>query len=244
MEPRTTVPSVFSRYLASGSHYAYCDRSRVADVDQDLPDAKQFHRYREFLDAVAHSPLGAAGGTDVLSAEDYQRAEVAILSQAQRDSFPREVAHLKAGKTVHSTSHLLSLAPEWDSENGLIRVGGRLRRTDLLDTQTIHPVVLHPHHPSTRLIIEDFDTRLHHPGSERVSAEVRRKYSIIRGRQAIRQYQHKCQDCHKWKGKPHVPRMADLPPARLRLFKPAFYSTGVDCFGPYFIKIGRRQEKR
>ena len=38
--------------------------------------------------------------------------------------------------------------------------------------------------------------------------------------------------------------MADLPPARLRLFKPPFYSTGVDCFGPYQVRIGRRQEKR
>ncbi|XP_030581524.1 uncharacterized protein LOC115779573 [Archocentrus centrarchus] len=38
--------------------------------------------------------------------------------------------------------------------------------------------------------------------------------------------------------------MADLPPARLRLYKPPFYSTGVDCFGPFTVKIGRRMEKR
>ncbi|XP_062390500.1 uncharacterized protein LOC134078526 [Sardina pilchardus] len=47
-----------------------------------------------------------------------------------------------------------------------------------------------------------------------------------------------------WRGKPEVPRMADLPPSRLRLFKPAFHSTGVDCFGPYNIRVGRRSEKR
>ena len=38
--------------------------------------------------------------------------------------------------------------------------------------------------------------------------------------------------------------MADLPPARLRLFKPPFWSTGIDCFGPFTVKIGRRTEKR
>lgn len=38
--------------------------------------------------------------------------------------------------------------------------------------------------------------------------------------------------------------MADLPPARLRLLKPPFYSTGMYCFGPFQIKIGRRCEKR
>jgi hypothetical protein len=45
-------------------------------------------------------------------------------------------------------------------------------------------------------------------------------------------------------GKPEVPKMADLPPDQLRLYCPAFYSTGVDCFGPFTIKIGRRNEKR
>ena len=37
--------------------------------------------------------------------------------------------------------------------------------------------------------------------------------------------------------------MADLPPARLRLLKPPFWSTGVDCFGPLMIKLGRHVEK-
>ena len=38
--------------------------------------------------------------------------------------------------------------------------------------------------------------------------------------------------------------MADLPPARLRLHQPAFFSTGMDCFGPMQVKVGRRSEKR
>ncbi|XP_077407204.1 uncharacterized protein LOC144038518 isoform X2 [Vanacampus margaritifer] len=38
--------------------------------------------------------------------------------------------------------------------------------------------------------------------------------------------------------------MADLPPARLRPFKPAFFSTGMDCSGPFQVKVGRRTEKR
>lgn len=41
-----------------------------------------------------------------------------------------------------------------------------------------------------------------------------------------------------------VPKMADLPQAQLRLFKPPFFSTGMDWFGPFTIKIGRRSEKR
>ncbi|KAI3374590.1 hypothetical protein L3Q82_021165, partial [Scortum barcoo] len=50
--------------------------------------------------------------------------------------------------------------------------------------------------------------------------------------------------CRMWRANPSVPKMADLPPARLRLYKPPFYSTGVDCFGPFTVKVGRQTEKR
>ncbi|KAL0186475.1 hypothetical protein M9458_018145, partial [Cirrhinus mrigala] len=45
------------------------------------------------------------------------------------------------------------------------------------------------------------------------------------------------------KSRPATQQMVDLPPPRLRLFKPAFYSTGMDCFGPFIVKLGRRTEK-
>lgn len=73
---------------------------------------------------------------------------------------------------------------------------------------------------------------------------MRRNLWVLRGREAIRKQQHLCKECQKWKSKPVVPKMADLPPVRLRLHKPPFYSTGMDCFGPFQIKIGRRCEKR
>jgi len=45
-------------------------------------------------------------------------------------------------------------------------------------------------------------------------------------------------------GEQSRPKMADLPPCRLPLMKPPFYSTGVDCFGPFQVKRGRSTEKR
>lgn len=88
------------------------------------------------------------------------------------------------------------------------------------------------------------DDRLLHPGTERVYAELRRQYWILRGRQAIRHHQLNCSTCQRWRAQPKVPQMSDLPPQRLRLLCPPFYSTGVDCFGPYLVKMGRRTEKR
>ncbi|KAL7883614.1 hypothetical protein SRHO_G00012720 [Serrasalmus rhombeus] len=216
---------------------------RLAATSPTLPDPEQYSTLGEFIKACAlslQSTSDPAQPTDI----DYAEAELAVLCQAQVDSFPGEVACLKAGKPVPTTSQLLTLAPEFDHSCHLIRAGGRLRHSSLLEQNEIHPIVLSPHHPITKLIIKDYDNRLLHSGPERVFAEIRRKYWVSRGRQAVRLHQHKYSECVKWRGKPNHPRMADLPPARLRILKPAFYSTGVDCFGPYLIKIGRRNEKR
>lgn len=145
---------------------------------------------------------------------------------------------------MRTSSKLSNLSPEYDASLSLIRVGGRLRRAENLAADTLHPILLSPDHPTTQLIIKDYDHRLLHPGPERVFAELRRMYWILKGRQAVRKHQSQCLECRKWHGNPVVPKMADLPAARLRLHQPPFWSTGVDCFGPFSIKIGRRQEKR
>lgn len=166
------------------------------------------------------------------------------MQQAQKESFPSDLEQLRNGKPLACNSRLRALAPELDGESQLIRVGGRLRHSPYLEPDNMHPIVLDPRHPITKLIIQSCDSKLCHSGPERVFAELRRKYWVLRGREAIKRLQRECVQCQKWRKKPEVPKMADLPPARLRLFKPAFYSTGVDCFGPYTIRTGRRSEKK
>lgn len=209
-----------------------------------LPDPQQYNTLHEYITACAHQLNGAADPTGPLRADSYQKAEEAALHQAQRDSFPTEMTHLKTGKTISVGSRLSSLCPELDTTNGLLQVGGRLRRCSELEPAAIHPIILDSGHPLTKLIIKDYDECLLHPGTERVFAEVRRKYWVLRGREAVRRHQFKCMECRKWRARPEPPQMADLPASRQRIFKPVFYSTGVDCFGPYLIKIGRRNEKR
>lgn len=209
-----------------------------------VPDPQQFQTWDSFLEATIYQLNGAADTNNPLTADSYAAAELRALQQAQSESFPEEVRQLKTGKPIAKSSRLLLLAPEFDEKTELIRVGGRLRRNPVLVVDEVHPIVLDPSHALTGLLIQDYDNKLQHPGPERVFAEIRRKYWVLRGREAVRRHQRSCAECRKWKGHPNPPRMADLPPARLRLFKPAFYSTGVDCFGPYMIKVGRRNEKR
>lgn len=121
---------------------------------------------------------------------------------------------------------------------------GRLRQSEDLEPDVIHPIVLDPKNHITSLIISEIDSSLRHPGPQRVFAHLRKKYWVLRGRQAFKKVQQTCVDCKKWKSSPSVPHIADLPASKLRLHKPPFWSTGMDCFGPFTIKIGRRHEKR
>ncbi|CAM4718193.1 unnamed protein product [Leuciscus chuanchicus] len=210
----------------------------------EIPAAEDHSTFEDLLEATSRSLHGAASQSSTLSADDYAEAELRILQRAQYDSFPEEVKCLKTGKALSSSSRLLSLAPEYDVSRGLIRVGGRLRRSTSLEEDIVHPIVLEPKHHITKLIIRQYDNKLLHSGSERVFAELRCKFWILQGREAVRRHQRSCPECQKWRAKPAIPKMADLPPCRLCLLKPPFYSTGVDCFGPFQVKRGRSTEKR
>lgn len=92
-----------------------------------LPDCNQFTSYKQLLTAGARVLHGQANPSEALTAEDYREAELALLQQAQSQSFPVEMTHLKSGKPLPMSSRLLCLAPEYDSTTHLVRVGGRLR---------------------------------------------------------------------------------------------------------------------
>ncbi|XP_048035712.1 uncharacterized protein LOC125261152 isoform X1 [Megalobrama amblycephala] len=218
----------------------FCGITRVSNP----LNPSEYSTWKDLIEATVQHSQSDPSQSSPATAEDYVMAERLIFQNIQRDSFPEEYEQLKAGKPVSNTSRLLTLSPEFDEASQLILVGGRLCRAEGLEFQTIHPVVLDPHHPATKLLIQDYDSKLCHPGTERIFAEMRRNVWILRGREAIRKFQHNCIECRKWKAKAEIPKMADLPPARLRLHKPPFFSTGMDCFGPFHIKVGRRCEKR
>lgn len=70
----------------------------------------------------------------------------------------RDIRH----KPLPPHSRLLCLSPELCSNSGLIQVGGRLRQRHQLESESVHPIVLDPTHNVTKLIIQDYDEKLHH----------------------------------------------------------------------------------
>lgn len=190
--------------------------------------------WKELLQVTMEELQGAANQSGYPLAKDYHDAKELILRRAQQECFSEELCFLKS---VPSSSTLLTLSPKLDGTGELIHVGGRLHQSEDLELTTQHPVVLDPSHPVTRLLIQDYDSRLCHSGPERVFAVIRRScwgmrpsvvisatvLTAIDGRLSLL-YQ-------RWQ-------------TSLRLFKPTFYSSGLDSFGPLKVKWGRCTEKR
>ncbi|XP_053724599.1 uncharacterized protein LOC128760897 [Synchiropus splendidus] len=146
---------------------------------------KVHNTWQELIDATVQDMYQSETCSPSLIAEHYHQAENQILRLAQQQSFPEDYKLLSAGKPVSAGSRLLTVSPDMDMSSNLIRVGGRFRRLASQDHPSLHLVVLDASHPTKHLLIQKCDNDLHHPGSERVLAELRRSYWILRGRELI-----------------------------------------------------------
>lgn len=120
-KPSTVLEPDPSEYRKS----AFC--GVTSTVDQPTA-AEQYASWQDLVEATVQELHGAATQNGVPTASDYQQAEMLIFKRMQQDSFPEELRLLEAGKPVQNSSRLLTLAPELDPDEGIIWVGGRLRR--------------------------------------------------------------------------------------------------------------------
>ena len=101
-----------------------------------------------------------------------------------------------------------------------------------------HPVVL-PHNSNLARLVALYHHRIiKHQGRTLSLGAVRSAgYYIVGGRSLINSLISRCTICQRLRGKPVVPRMADLPADRLEEC-PVFTYTGLDMFGPFNITEG------
>ena len=178
----------------------------------------------------------------VIGVEELERALNSCIRSAQEECFEKEIKDIQSRGHVNRLSSLLTLNPFLDSK-GLLRVGGRLNHANLPEC-TRHPVILKQDHALTLLIVKHCHDIANHAGVERTLAEVRSRYWVLKGRRTIRGIVKNCVICRKQRARPTPPLMAALPKERLEAFSPPFTNVGVDFFGPMYVVVGRRREKR
>ena len=177
----------------------------------------------------------------VLIPSDLHEAELCIVRDAQRRHFGRELGELRAGKEVRPSSRLTRLTPFF--EDGVVRVGGRLGNSHL-SWATKHPPILPNEDRVVELLIQDVHQRVGHEGRQHVLAELGQEYWVLGANSAVRRTLSRCVSCRRRQRPPESQRMADLPEDRVREGEKPFSSTGVDYFGPFFVKRGRGQIKK
>ena len=166
-----------------------------------------------------------------------------LVRCAQREYYQSEIKVLEKGNMVAMSSPLSKLIPFLD-QNGLLRVGGRLQHCTTLTFGEKHPILLPRKSHLTKLIIRHYHAKTAHQGAAQTLAKIRScGFWIVKGKSTVSLHTRSCVICLKIRGKAQTPQMATLPSSRLAEAPPFTYC-GVDCFGPFMAKDGRKEIKR
>ncbi len=156
--------------------------------------------------------------------------------------YQEELKLLSKGIPLPSHNPLYSL-DAFLGEDGVLRAGGRLSNSSL-PNPVKHPAIIPKDHHITKMLIAHYHERIKHQGKGLTINEIRANGYWIPGiNRVVASYIHQCVTC-RWHRKPtEEQRMADLPPERVEP-SPPFSFCGMDCFGPFLTKQGRKESKR
>ena len=159
------------------------------------------------------------------------------------DKFQKRVSARRRNDTLKKTSCIYKLDPFVDKD-GLLRIGGRIRRA-AVPFEVKHPLILPKKSHVSNLIVRHFhETVGHHQGRGITHNTIRQAgYWIVDGRSTVARTISKCVTCRRFRGQLQTQKLSDLPEERVAQAAP-FHYTGMDVFGPFFVKEGRKSLKR
>ena len=196
-----------------------------------------------FLDIYIYKRIPMVVPTH-LKVKDTKVAELALLRMIQADLLADELAFYKQGqgtlpkKTRKGKGNIWRLDPFVDKD-GLLRVGGRIRHSAHSQAEK-HPVILPKGSIAVMRILEHYHASVHHGGRPATMNAVRSHgFWVVSGNAQVKKLIYRCVTCRKYRGHLGEQKMADLPEERTLETAP-FTNCGVDLFGPFQIKQGRK----
>jgi len=180
--------------------------------------------------------------TLAVTLEEMNVACEVMIKHVQRTQYSQEISALTFVQQVKVHSKIANLNPIL--VDGIMRVGGRIHNAPVV-YDTAHPFILPKDHYVSTLIVRHYHKLLGHAGREHVLSAIRQCYWIVNARSIVRRLLRECVTCRKRNAPVLTQMMADLPKERLTYtpYQPPFTYTGIDFFGPFYIKRGRGTEK-
>ncbi|XP_058467108.1 uncharacterized protein LOC131440034 [Malaya genurostris] len=186
-----------------------------------------------------------------LTQAELKSAEEALWKAAQSDGFPTEISILLKTQgppenrhaVVHKSSSIYKTWPYID-ERGILRKRGRINAAPYSSFEAKFPVILPRQHRISFLLADWYHRRFRHANRETVVNEMRQRFEISKLRVLLKKVLNDCVWCRVAQASPRPPPMANLPAFRLTPNVRPFTFTGLDYFGPVFVKVGRSLAKR
>ena len=149
--------------------------------------------------------------------EELLQAKNVIIQAVQEDVYAEDVSHLKDDEEPSKGRPLKGLNPFID-DHGLLRVGGRLIRTEI-NSDEKRPIIIHgKHHIGLLLVPTGHQEHLFTEGAIRTA-----RFLMVDGKRRVSRSIHHCIICRKLQGLTETQKMTDLPVDCL-LISPLFTS--------------------
>ncbi|KAI2645807.1 Protein CASC3 [Labeo rohita] len=213
---------------------------------------ERFSNWKSAVKAVAHlshiaycfaHPVEAgeyAGwhiGKNCISVDSLEKAEREVIKSVQQKVYSEEFRCIQANRNISKQSSLIKLNPIIDSD-GLLRVGGRIRRAGY-EAKEKNPVIIPGDVHISTLLIRHYHERVQHQGRHFTEGAIRASgLWIVGGRRLISKVLSQCVTCRRLRGKVKEQQMSDLPAERLQV-DPPFSYVGMDMFGPWEVAARR-----
>lgn len=175
----------------------------------------------------------------ILTLAETRSAVKYWVKRVQSLEYANEIILLQQHKRV--TTSLQKLSVFLDHE-GIIRVGGRLKHSELTYGAR-HPMLLPKDTKFVYLLMEHYHKMYCHVGANGLISILRTEYWITSIRRQASRIVRRCTRCFRFAAKEQPPQMADLPADRVRRARP-FAGVATDFAGPYLVKASTLRNAR
>ncbi|XP_061728871.1 uncharacterized protein LOC133533829 [Cydia pomonella] len=227
-KPDTTTDLEMKRTFHTNLTVQEEDNYSIVNQFDDFDDLQELIKTitycRRFLNYKKLTP------NPIFTTEELQNSLISCIKLVQKHAFNDDITRLKNNKNVRCDSKLKSLNPYLD-EVHVLRVGGRLKHANLSEDSK-NPIILDSKNRLTFFLVADAHQRTLHGGQQLMMCYLKSKYWILKMKQKVRSYIHKCLICARQNATAKKQLMGDLPKERVTPARP-FLNSGVDFAGPY-----------
>lgn len=174
-----------------------------------------------------------------LSYNELHNALLVLVKHDQNLHFQKYMSLLVNEEPL--PKNLRKLDPFLDEQN-ILRVGGRLRNSEL-EYDRKFPILLPSDSTFTELLIYEIHEKFCHAGIQTTHCLLSQNFWILGAKRVIRKIIFRCHTCWRTHPKPYQPKMGDLPKFRISQAK-AFENVGIDLTGHFLITMNRLRGSR